>query len=449
MENNKYTHRLIARVVIETTTPIAIGTGTKDILTDSLVATDTNGLPYIPGTAVAGILRHAVGDFNEKSSLFGFQEGNDGHGACLMFTDALMIGKEGKPLDGLCDGIDWEDDFYRHFKELPIRQHVRIDDKGVAAKTGKFDNQVAYKGLRFVFEMEALTSGEKEKEELFDDLLRQLNNPVTRIGSGTRNGYGAFEVVDCRMATLNLEDKDDLKRYLTKSSSLAEECPWLKSIDKEQTAADEWTTYTLSLQPDDFFLFGSGAGDDDADMTPVKELVVTYDAAGKPKFSEKEKSFIPATSVKGALAHRTAYHWNRLNKYFADDGRAKSADECDAVVAIFGSSGKNSSEITRGNIILSDMFFDKDVDTKVINHVSIDPFTGGAKEGALFSEKANYGKKLSFTLTAMVKKSALEYETTKNAFENALNDITIGMLPLGGGVNRGNGIFTGKWEKTE
>jgi len=24
-----------------------------------------------------------------------------------------------------------------------------------------------------------------------------------------------------------------------------------------------------------------------------------------------------------------------------------------------------------------------------------------------------------------------------------------GMLPLGGGVNRGNGIFTGSWTKTE
>ena len=53
----KYTHRFLARLVIEAKTPLAIGSGEKDIISDALVATDVNGLPYIPGTAIAGVVR--------------------------------------------------------------------------------------------------------------------------------------------------------------------------------------------------------------------------------------------------------------------------------------------------------------------------------------------------------------------------------------------------------
>ena len=62
----------------------------------------------------------------------------------------------------------------------------------------------------------------------------------------------------------------------------------------------------------------------------------------------------------------------------------------------------------------------------------------------LFSEKATYGKGHIYTMTILAKNEVLESETTiKAALENALLDICKGMLPLGGGVNRGNGIFTG------
>ncbi|MGL5563364.1 MAG: RAMP superfamily CRISPR-associated protein, partial [Tannerellaceae bacterium] len=45
-----YNKRLLCRIVLEATTPLSIGSGLKDITTDSLVVKDINGLPYIPGT---------------------------------------------------------------------------------------------------------------------------------------------------------------------------------------------------------------------------------------------------------------------------------------------------------------------------------------------------------------------------------------------------------------
>ena len=59
---NKYTHRYLARVIIEATTPLAIGSGEKNMITDQIILSDVNGLPYIPGTSLAGIIRHALGE---------------------------------------------------------------------------------------------------------------------------------------------------------------------------------------------------------------------------------------------------------------------------------------------------------------------------------------------------------------------------------------------------
>lgn len=40
-----------------------------------------------------------------------------------------------------------------------------------------------------------------------------------------------------------------------------------------------------------------------------------------------------------------------------------------------------------------------------------------------------------------------DFKEVQQAFESALKDICTGMLPLGGGVNRGNGVFKGSVTK--
>ena len=49
-DKSQYRYRFISRIVIEAVTPIAVGSGDKDIITDARVIKDVNGLPYIPGT---------------------------------------------------------------------------------------------------------------------------------------------------------------------------------------------------------------------------------------------------------------------------------------------------------------------------------------------------------------------------------------------------------------
>ncbi|WP_201030394.1 hypothetical protein, partial [Campylobacter fetus] len=63
-------------------------------------------------------------------------------------------------------------------------------------------------------------------------------------------------------------------------------------------------------------MFGSGFGDFEVDMTPVFEQTISYDT----RSISNPKVLIPASSIKGALLHRTLYHICKLEDITADNG---------------------------------------------------------------------------------------------------------------------------------
>ena len=446
MTTTRYTHRHIVRLTVEAATPLAVGTGKgSDILTDAPVAKDVNGLPYIPATSIAGVLRHAMGYVDNKTdgNPFGYIDGADngdsGHGSDIIFTDAVMVGKEGKALDGI-QNIEWKDEFYRVFQDLPIRQHVRITEKGTAENNGKFDNEVVYKGTRFVFEIELVSDNGNDNH--IEKAVEHLRYCTLRIGGGTRKGYGKLSIVDCRQASLNLSNPEDLEKYLNKSSSLAEDWAGFTKISVIESLDDsKWTHYQLKLKPLDFFMFGSGMGDSDADNVYVSELVVSQGES----IDNNKHVLIPGSSVKGAIAHRTAYHYNKIKGNFAGKQNPKeiTGSNNEAVAAIFGEK-KSDNTFTRGRLLIDDVIKGQaEPKSKPFFHNKIDQFTGGTMDGALFQEKVIYDKDTEYTFNIYVEKDALNDDDIKKAFVQSLRDICTGLLPLGGITNRGNGIFTG------
>lgn len=452
MEKTKFTIRYVSRIVLEAETPFTIGSGEKDLLTDALVAKDVNGLPYLPGTSLAGVIRSACGIKRQEDTPFGYQDKNGGQGSRVIFSDGVMIGKDGRPVDGL-RVISHNDDFYAHFKMLPVRQHVRINSLGSTDKGGKFDEQVTYQGTRFCFEMELLSTGSEDEALFYEKMLNVLRRSTFRVGGGTHNGFGLMKVIALQRRDYDLTNPDDLESYVSRSASLDSPLEGAKKLTTDTITDSTWQRYTLKLQPKDFFLFGSGMGDDEADMTPVSEAYIVW-TDGKPTFQERG-ILIPATSVKGALAHRTAYHWNKLKKRFVDNDGEKplTGDACPAVEAIFGKAGQDSDkDIKCGNIMLSDVIISagkKTEDEKIMNHVAIDRFTGGTMDGALFTEKVTNGLGREIQLTIDVRKDSIQDEDIRKAFELALQDVADGLLPLGGGVNRGNGTFVETLSKEE
>ncbi len=443
MGMTKYKYRLVARVTLEAVSPLALGSGDKDIITDAPVARDINGLPYIPGSSLVGVMRHALGCKPYVDDLFGFQKGEKGKGSRLIVSDALMVSEGGRVVDGLADTSGSK--YLEMFKTLPVRQHVCIDDKGTAKLHGKFDEEVVYAGTRFCFDMEIMA--EDPSDSQMQDVLQTISSPTFRLGGGTRNGFGSMKVVRVQYAAYDLTKREDLQSYIGKSSCLAEKWDAPEVQDSNPQTQAGWIRYTLTLHPADFFLFSSGFGDDDADMTPVKEPHISW-SGDIPAMSE-EYFLVPGTSVKGAVAHRTAYYWNRLNNRFADTDTALACDKNPAVVAIFGTATEEGDIAPqRGNAIFSDVAV-KNVGEKVIFHIKIDKFTGGVQDGALFQEKVSNARGAEIVEEILVNKAAFGDDTVREAFEKALGDICQGLLPLGGGVNRGNGTFTGTLTKSE
>lgn len=523
----KHAIRYIARFVVESATPLGIGSGDSGLVNDRLVVRDANGLPYIPGTSLAGVIRH---ELEEKTSyaplvdeVFGFQNqeaGQDdeevikGKGSRIFFSDAVMIAADGRTaLEGLQE-INFDEDYYHVARRLPERDHVRINHKGTAVKHGKYEEEYVFKGTRFTFEIELAGTG--ADRSVWEKILRILSSASFRIGAGTRKGFGQLDIVSCKTRYFDLEEEEglELEAYLEHGSSLNTNisgAEW-KEHSLNDSVPEGWIHHPIKLKPESFFFFGAGYGDDEVSMLPKREAYFSW-KTGKPVLIEDE-ILIPATSIKGALSHRVAFHYNRLTKAFienignfdlAKEGvefslrRAldsiipgynlndlnmpvnseqwqelinevenisiedsdywhafleqleslESEENLDgmpagehnkAVRELFGyAKDTGKREGSRGRIILSDIYLDN-VKDKVLNHVKIDRFTGGAIDGALFQERViTTEDPIEFDI--YVEQEALADPNVKKAFEETLKDLEEGRLQLGGNTTKGHGVF--------
>ena len=410
----------VANITIQAKTALKIGSKNADFLQDSPIQKDWNSLPMILGTSITGVFRKEL-DKENANILFGDEDSNkkDAKGSKTIISNALLLDENEKVNETLLLN---KSDFLQKITILPIREHNAINSKGVTIDKSKYDEEVIYKGTRFRFRIEMIESCEDEFNKVLDLLF--LN--TFRIGAGSSKGFGQVEVVNISYDKFDTSSKE----YENLTSSLNE--AFSNSYTKKDMKNNSYIKYELKLTPDDFFMFGSGFGDDEADMTPVYEKVVDY----KNKKLTDEKVLIPASSIKGAISHRTTYHYNLLNEIFID---SENKTPFEVVESIFGAKKDKDKEGFKGNILISDLYLDN-TSIKVFDHVSIDRFTGGAIDSALFQEKTittNKELPLEILIKNIDDKKAIE------AFERTIKEITTGMLSLGGATTKGHGVFSG------
>jgi CRISPR/Cas system CMR subunit Cmr4 (Cas7 group RAMP superfamily) len=496
--------RYQATIVVEAKTPLVIGSGDKDLLLDNPIIRDAFELPYIPATSLAGVLRHTLAlDEKTINSLFGYQEkqNEEGAGSRLIFSSAHLLAADNKVADGLEMATELQKNI-QSWLLFPHRDHARINHKGVADKQGhgKFESELLMRGVRFVFDIELW--GDEHDEENWLKILAAFAHPLFRIGAGTRKGFGALHIVEIWHKTFDLREKADLDAYLAKTTQIQIPSAAVGFAKFTQSAADfeGFIHYKLTLKPRDFFLF-DGQFDlsrppatKSADMTPKTEQILTWQDGKTPTLSDY-KWLIPATSIKGAIAHRVAFHYNKninhyaqnessdfiaeIQNYLAQLNTANLSQEKiaeaqqkiayylaqldndttleeyvgeknKAVETLFGKAAKENehkeNEGQRGRVIFSDIYLDKSSrEDKFLNHVKIDRYTGGAIDTALFTEKVAHTPE-NFTLDIYVEKAAFqasEDRDIKTAFETTLRELCNEQLPLGGGVMRGHGMMRG------
>jgi CRISPR/Cas system CSM-associated protein Csm3 (group 7 of RAMP superfamily) len=449
------THINIARVTIEFETPFHIGTGDEGDVSDAAVVCDVNGLPSLPGTSLAGVMRASFSErFGPESDkkLFGYQEKKEGEGSKMTISWGCIHDCHDIPVEGLVDGKRLNDPVLANACNPTLRDHVRINHLGASSSEehGKFDELAVCKGHRFTFE--CMMQGIDEDQELWNQFVDLLSDRSLRIGGKTRRGFGAFQVIRLQTRVFNLSKTDDFKAFTMYPARLDVRAEGLINNDCESEILGGALTRTIVLKPLEYWMFGGGedVSDDgfEADMAPVRDRAVNWKSL--PATIEDNLVVLPGSSIKGALVHRVAYHYNRLTGFYGDEKTpeefAERTKRNPGIEQVFGfaKEGKgNESKGLRGRILIDDIYIDTKPESQVVHHVSIDRFTGGARTltGGLFSERP-FWQGPDIPVTIRVTGSKHIDEDAMNALNEAISDLCESRLALGGGTGRGLGFFT-------
>jgi len=449
--------RYLARVTITLRGPLAVSTGRPLDTGGADVVRDANGLPAIPGSSLAGILRHAFEDslwhLGEKAAaqranrLFGpTVEIEDGHASRLSVTWAHIHASNDRPVDGLLspDDVRLSDPLLADAREGRRRDRVRLSHKGAADGRGKFEDWMVAAGHRFTFDL--CLRGEEGDRENWHRLLGLLHDPNVRLGGGTRHGNGAFIVDRMLGETLDLRTKAGFAKYGDIPARLDADYP-LPSLAVDPVTARPCMRVTLrGLRAESPWLSGGGVPEGAESIAPVRERRIVWEG-DRGTVEETPVHYLPATSLKGALAHRLAWHHNVLTERFAED-----------VVTLDDATGANNEAVRillgalpttkddpgrRGWLVLDDVVLDKPAATQQVEHVSLDRFSGGARNGLLFSERVLDPRTLRadyvIDVVPPLDNAEAATDTMREALRRTLNDIRRGRLTVGGGTGRGNG----------
>lgn len=457
--------KYIARIIIETTSAFHLGSGDYNYDKGSLVQKDWNGLPYIPGTSIAGMIRHSLG-IGEESVSFGYSKDEEaGMASHFIFSAGLLLGGDQKALESVSK-ID--DEFLQNFLDLPTRDFVAIDHMTGNAKDKSLrTSEIVFKGSRFGFLIE-YSSDEKEDVE-WTKVISLLNHPDTVLGGGSRKGFGMFKIKECKTTSLDLRTPDDLEKYLGQSFSFNADWSVLNSPIKDyKNAQTQWKTYELKVSSKTLstLIFGSDRSSENADKSSKQEVMIEWDA---DQFDFCEKYLIPGTSIKGILRHRILQMDRGASTQTTLDGEVRNIysrekdpkkalyllekllseikdgqyyERSKAVTDLFGSI--NDDDAKTGNVIVEDKYLDPEkCIRKVFTHVATDRFSGAPISGALFQEEVIIPKE-DFSIFIHVNEKQLTYENSLSLLKTALDEIADGSLAIGAMSSKGHGEISGE-----
>ncbi len=471
--------RYIAQIIVEAETPLSIGSDSLLFDQDAPVEKDCNGLPYIPGTAIAGFLRHKL---KGLSKLFGDEA--DSHsdqpqGSNIVISEAFLLDNKYKAHQ---KPENITNDFLLQYYNLPIRQHVAINAFGTSKDSSLFDQEIVFKGSRFKFEIELQLKTKNDSD--WQTILNAFYDNDLYIGSGQFNSFGELKVIEIKEITFDLSK--DLKAYLKLTVDLNQLFKGATYEDKTKVKCFNEEMLKLSGK-NSFFHFGAGFGDKAINAINYTENIIEGWENNTPDF--KLKYVIPSTSIKGVIAHRVAYHYNKKNNNYIeklwesqlktqyaklfDSDTFKMGDTIEdlekqlsqlknvkseikqsqlklerlftnysgsnneAVKSLFGKAKNDTDdEGTTGKVIFKDVYLDFDTTPEIVfAHNKIDRYTGGVIQSALYNEKVLCIDKIKLEIKTKNLKEAGSYLVL------ALTDLKKSMLPLGGLVNKGHGVF--------
>lgn len=395
--SNSVSKKIVYYLTVKFVSPLCISQG-DGVLTDNDVLTNGEGVPYVPGTSLAGAMRAYIEKKKCDDCLFGFEDMKSKNGKMSsLFVSDLQFSN--KPV-------------------ITVRDSVALSEKKSAITGAKFDMEVIDTGAEGYFWLE-LVVRQNDDEEILLGQLNQIfsgfNEREIRFGSKKTRGYGEISILDIKQKVF---DKTNILEYKD--------------------------AYCQASQHDDSWLV-YGPEKLDYDMSKYVSISVPLKLEGgisirryavkkgEPDFvhiTANGKPVIPGTSFTGAIRHRL--------KNMLDDLQAENSEEIlDTIFGYVKPNGANSkahiSGVTVGECVLENA---KKL-TMVRNGIS--RFESGAKDGALFKELSYVGG--TTELKIKVKKNDFSDEAV-GLLLLVLKDVQNGFLAVGGQTSVGRGLFS-------
>ena len=425
------------RIVFQLTSPLSVGSGENN-LTDRDIVRDSRGIPYIPGTALAGVYRSL---FSEKTAnaYFGpelvIDHSSNGGGNKL--TDSDIITYDAYP-EGYTE------------KMVTKRDMVALDEYKTAVPRAKFDFQVLEPGLTFVTYIEQ-NMDRSNQQWVLDEIAGAWMEGRITLGAKTLRGYGHTKGIEAFSAMFNLgetgqnnQDRPDDKmkgvdEWLSFEMYDPEDANWEKedrAAAGRGSEAERKDTCLISLELRQLGGISVRQYTSEVDAADYKQLT-SHPVAGEEGEDEKEGTpVIPGTSWAGAFRAQMGRldpdfrkGRKKAEKFF---GKAKNKNENSRKSRI----GFSESRITGGKWVIN-------------TRNAIDRFTGGTVDGALYTEKTYYNGGTTLEITCdfggksdgVFNVSAEEKKEFAETMAAAILDLNGGYMAVGGLTAVGRGLF--------
>ena len=425
------------KITFQLDSPLCIGSGRNDI-TDQDILRDARGIPYIPGSAVAGVLREACKGIMDKKSwkyYFGYSSTNTGNKvksdddiieSQIIFYDATLVG-DNKDKDG--------NPKYR----ISQRDGVALNEYKSAKKQAKFDWEILEGDCKFqtfieISEEQSDVDEKVKADEVLTNIAKIWKETDIRFGAKTTRGYGKICNVEIIGKNFDFTLKDEISSWL--DFDIFEENSWENAIlykDMLNTLMKDniWTLkdnnrLSLKLRLEGGLSIRRYSTEcSDEESSPDQEQLTTLS-------SGDEVAVIPGTTWAGAIGHRMEELIEGSKKNRENDtyeyhyfGAANDKDKEKSLI-YFG-----ESRLTGGEF-------------KVMSRNAIDRFLGSTAEGALFTEKIYIGGETTLDISfGDPYNTAVVYsDDFIKALAATLTDLHEGYLAVGGATSVGRGIFS-------
>lgn len=431
--------KVIFKVPVELKSPLRIGCGYDDGITDLLVLKSADGRPLVPATSLAGVLRQQIRElYDERLADLCFGQIDDSKKA------KAEIGQSRIYVDDLI--LDIAGEGYLH------RDGVAIDDyTGIGIDGAKFDYEAVDRGASGTLQMEiTLRAADIEEAQAldsrvfrhpdaadfwddFDKTLADILYTGIHVGSLTAKGFG-----------LLTSASEEVPFYTFDFSKPGEFYKWLDYLDAGQQTDYQLPDSSASYRPErvqypeDTLVMDLQFG------LKSSLLVRDYNAGGQSDSSvisvqmkNHDDFVIPGTTIKGVIRHRAQH---LLRQIFPDSEHSQ-----DFINHLMGYANESKGVGQQSHLMVHEAYIpSSQVRLHKQTRNRIDRLTGGTIEGALFSEAPIWRNK-DFSAPVHFKwrvKKCRDREA--GLLFLVMRDLWMGNVPIGGGAAIGRGVLQGQ-----